>query len=149
MAIGEICKREVISVTRETTINEADRIMRKHHVGNVIVIKEEGERRRPIGIVTDRDVLVEVVATGLDPAVLTVGDIMVGHLAIVQENTGVYEAICHMRDQGVRRMPVMDKDGNLVGILTLDDLLELLALEMGALANLMSCEQKKEIKTRH
>jgi len=100
MAIGEICKREVISVTRETTIIEAARLMRKHHVGDVIVIKEEGERRRPIGIVTDRDVLVEVVATGLDPAVLTVGDIMVGHLAIVQENTGVYEAICHMRDQG-------------------------------------------------
>ena|SRR5674476_511009 len=79
MAIGEICKREVISVTRETTIIEAARLMRKHHVGDVIVIKEEGERRRPIGIVTDRDVLVEVVATGLDPAVLTVGDIMVGH----------------------------------------------------------------------
>lgn len=148
MAIGEICKREVITVTRETTINEAAKLMRKHHVGDVIVIKEEGGRRKPIGIVTDRDVLVEVVATGLDPAVLTVGDIMVGHLTIVQENTGVYEAICHMRDQGVRRMPVVGKDGSLVGILTVDDLLELLALEMGALANLMACEQKKEIKTR-
>ena len=148
MAIGEICKREVISVTRETTINEAALLMRKHHIGDVIVIKEENGRRIPIGIVTDRDVVVEVVATGLDPAVLTVGDIMLGHLAVLQENTGVYEAVCHMRDQGVRRMPVVAKDGSLVGILTLDDLLQLLALEMSALANLMACEQKKEIKTR-
>ena len=148
MAIGEICKREVVSVTRETTINEATLLMRKHHVGDVIVIKEEGGKRKPIGIVTDRDVVVEVVATGLDPAVLTVEDIMVGHLAIVQESTGVHEAIRKMRDKGVRRMPIVAEDGSLAGILTLDDLLQLLALEMSALANLMACEQNKEIKTR-
>lgn len=148
MAIGEICKREVVTATRETTINEAARLMRKHHVGDVIVVKKTGKRQEPIGIVTDRDVVVEVVATGLDPAVLTVGDIMVGNLAVVREDTGVFEAIRHMCTQGVRRMPVIGKTDNLVGILTLDDLLELLALEMGALANLMTCEQKKEIKTR-
>jgi CBS domain-containing protein len=148
MTIGEVCKREVVTVTRETTISEAARLMRKHHVGDVVVIKEKGGRRKPIGIVTDRDVLVEVVATGLDPAVLTVGDIMVEHLATAQENTGVYEAIYHMRDQGVRRIPVVGKDGGLVGILTLDYLFRLLALEMGALASLMMREQKKEVKTR-
>jgi len=148
MAIREICKREVITVTRETTINEAARLMRQHHVGDVIVITKEGRKHKPIGIVTDRDVVIEVVATELYPAVLTVGDIMVGHLAVVQENTGVFEAICYMRDQGVRRIPIAGKDGTLVGILTLDDLLELLALEMGALATLMVREQKKEVKTR-
>ncbi len=148
MAVGAICKREVIAVTRETTINEAARLMRQHHVGDVIVITKEGGKSKPIGIVTDRDVVVEVVATELDPAVLTVGDIMVGRLATVQENTGVFEAICYMRDQGVRRIPVVGKDNGLVGILTLDDLLELLALEMGALATLMVREQKKEVKTR-
>lgn len=148
MAIGDICKREVISVTRETTINEAALLMRRHHIGDVIVVKEGKGQRIPTGIVTDRDITVEVVATGLDPEVITVGDIMVGHLAVLQQHTGVYEAVCEMRDQGVRRMPVIDQDGSLVGILTLDDLLELLAFEFGALADLITCERKKEIKTR-
>ncbi len=149
MAIGEICKREVVTVTKETTVNEAALLMRQKHVGDVIVVKKVNGREKPIGIVTDRDVVVEVIATGLDPAVLTVGDIMVEHLAVLQENAGVYEAISHMGNHGVRRIPVTAKDGSLVGILTFDDLLELLALEMGALANLMACQQKKEVETRH
>ncbi|HUW27982.1 MAG TPA: CBS domain-containing protein [Sulfuriferula sp.] len=148
MAIGEICNREVIVVAQETTIGEAAQLMRQHHVGDVVVVTEEGGRRKPVGIVTDRDVVVEVVATGLDPAVLTVGDIMVPDLATVPEQTGVFEAIRYMRDQGVRRMPVVGEDGSLIGILALDDLLELLAEELGALARLVTREQGKEIQNR-
>lgn len=149
MAIGELCNREVIIVAPETTIGEAARLMRQHHVGDVVVVAEEDGRRKPVGIVTDRDVVVEVVATGLDPATLTVGDIMVPDLATVQEKTGVFEAIRYMRDQGVRRMPVVGEDGSLVGILALDDLLELLAEELGALSRLVTREQGKEVKDRH
>lgn len=148
MAIGEICNREVIVVAQETTIGEAAQLMRQHHVGDVIVVTEEGGRRKPAGIVTDRDVVVEVVATGLDPATLTVGDIMVPDLATVPEKTGVFEAIRYMRDQGVRRMPVVGEDGSLIGILALDDLLELLAEELSALARLVAREQGKEAKNR-
>ena len=71
---------------------------------------------------------------------------MVEDLVMLQQSTGMYEAVCQ---QGVCRMPIVAKDGSLVSILTLDDLLKLLALEMSALANLMTCEQKKEIKTSH
>lgn len=149
MAIGKICNRDVISVTQETTIDEAARLMRQHHVGDVVVVSEEGGRRRPTGIVTDRDVVVEVVAAELDPAVLTVGDIMVPHLATLQEKTDVFEAIRYMCDQGVRRMPVTSEDGDLIGILALDDLLELLAEELGVLARLVVREQSKEVKSRH
>ncbi|GBL45398.1 inosine-5'-monophosphate dehydrogenase [Sulfuriferula multivorans] len=149
MAIGELCNREVIIVAPETTIGEAARLMRQHHVGDVVVVTEKDGRRKPVGIVTDRDVVVEVVATGLDPATLTVGDIMVPDLATVQEKTGVFEAIRYMRDQGVRRMPVVGEDGSLVGILALDDLLELLAEELGALSRLVTREQGKEVKDRH
>lgn len=148
MAIKEIYKRKVVTVTPETTISVAAKLMRQKHVGNVIVVKKEGRRQEPIGIVTDRDVVVEVVATGLDPSVLTVGDIMVGNLAVAREDTGIFEAIRHMRNQGVRRMPVIGKTGNLVGILTLDDLLELLALEMSTLTSVLKHEQKIEVKTR-
>lgn len=148
MAIGEICNREVIVVAPETTISEAVQLMRQHHVGDVVVVTEAGGRRQPVGIVTDRDVVVEVVATGLDPAVLTVGDIMVPDLATVPEKTGVFEAIRYMRDQGVRRMPVVGEDGSLIGILALDDLLELLGEELGALARLVAREQGKEVQNR-
>jgi CBS domain-containing protein len=148
MAIGEICNREVIVVAPETTISEAAQLMRQHHVGDVVVVTEAGGRRQPVGIVTDRDVVVEVVATGLDPAVLTVGDIMVPDLATVPEKTGVFEAIRYMRDQGVRRMPVVGEDGSLIGILALDDLLKLLGEELGALARLVAREQGKEVQNR-
>lgn len=149
MAVGEICNREVVIVSQETTIDEAAQLMREHHVGDVVVVTESGERRKPVGIVTDRDVVVEVVAAGLDPATLTVEEIMAPDLAAVPEGTGVFEAIRYMRDKGVRRMPVVDGDGELIGILALDDLLELLAEEMGEISRLIKRELNKEIKQRH
>ncbi len=148
MAIGEICNREVVVVTRETSVAEAAQLMRQHHVGDVIVVMEEGGRRTPVGILTDRDVVVEVVAAGLDPATLTVGEIMAPDLATVKEKTGVFEAIRYMRDKGVRRMPVVGEGGELVGIVALDDLLDLLAEELGSLARLVAREQNREAKLR-
>jgi CBS domain-containing protein len=148
MAIGEICNREVVVATRDTPVAEVARLMREHHVGDVVVVMEEGGQRTPLGIVTDRDVVVEVVAPGLDPDMLTAGEIMAPDLATVQESTGVCEAIRYMRDKGVRRMPVVSYDGGLAGILTLDDLLELLAEELGALARLVEREHDREVKTR-
>ncbi len=148
MAIGEICNREVVVVTRQTPVIEAARLMRQHHVGDVVVVMEEGGLRTPVGIVTDRDIVVEVVAAGLDPDALTVGEIMTPELATVQENAGVFEAIRYMRDKGVRRLPVVDGNADLIGILALDDLLDLLAEELGALARLIARERNKEAKLR-
>lgn len=149
MAIGEICNREVVIVSVGTSVSEAARLMRERHVGNVVVVAEEGGRRKPLGIVTDRDVVVEVVAAGLDAGKLGVEEIMVPDLATVQENTGVFEAIIFMRDKGVRRLPVVGKEGELIGILALDDLIELLAEELNELARLIRHEQEHEIKIRH
>jgi CBS domain-containing protein len=149
MPIGEICNREVVFVSRQLPVNEVARLMREHHVGNVVVVADQGGLRKPIGIVTDRDVVVEVVAAGLDPAVLNVEEIMAPDLATLPEKTGVFEAIRYMRDKGVRRMPVVDEDGVLIGILALDDLLDLLAEELGALAHLITREQTREIRQRH
>ncbi|MEW6133477.1 MAG: CBS domain-containing protein [Pseudomonadota bacterium] len=148
MTIGEICNREVVVATREISVSEAARLMRHHHVGDVVVVMEEGGLRTPVSILTDRDIVVEVVAAGLDPSTLAVGEIMAPELATVQEDTGVFEAIRYMRDKGVRRMPVVDADGDLVGILALDDLLDLLAEELGALARLIARERNREAKLR-
>lgn len=148
MPIGEICNREVVIVQADKPALEAARLMRQYHAGDVVVVEERGGLRVPVGIVTDRDLVVEIMAPGLDPAVITVGDIMASELATVMENIGVFEAIQYMRTKGVRRLPVVDDKGGLIGILTLDDLLELLADELIALVRLVKREQKREMMGR-
>ncbi|MDD5299742.1 MAG: CBS domain-containing protein [Gallionella sp.] len=148
MPISEICNREVIIVQPDDTVLETARLMRQHHVGDVVVVDDRGGVRVPVGIVTDRDLVVEVMAPELDPAAITAGDIMVPELVTMKENTGVFEAIRYMRAKGVRRLPVVDESGGLVGILALDDLLELLAEELLDLAKLVKSEQKKETVSR-
>jgi len=148
MPIGEICNREVVIVQADKPALEAARLMRQYHAGDVVVVEERGGLRVPVGIVTDRDLVVEIMAPGLDPAVITVGDIMAPELATVMENIGVFEAIQYMRTKGVRRLPVVDDKGGLIGILTLDDLLELLADELIALVRLVKREQKREMVGR-
>jgi CBS domain-containing protein len=144
MPVSEICNREVIIVQRDATVQEAARLMRQHHVGDVVVVEERKGVRVPVGIVTDRDLVVEIMAPDLLQSVITVGDIMAEKLVTVKDSTGVYEAIKYMRGEGVRRLPVVDSKGGLVGILTLDDLLELLAEELLELSKLVKHEQKKE-----
>ena len=148
MTVGTICNREVITVQRDASVLHAAKLMRQYHVGDVVVIENRKDKVVPIGIVTDRDVIVEVIATELDSEVITVGDIMVISLAVVKSNAGILEAIQLMTSKGVRRLPVVEDDGSLIGIITLDDLLLLLAKEFGALSKLVAKEQKNESTKR-
>lgn len=145
MAIGELCNREVVIAQRGTSVLEASRLMRQYHVGDLVVVDEKDGKRVPVGIVTDRDVVLEVVSMELDASVLTAGDIMGLELATIRENDGVFETIRYMRTKGVRRLPVVNSQGALIGIVTLDDLLELLAEEMNELSQLISRERQQEI----
>lgn len=144
MPVSEICNREVVYALRDNSTLEAARLMRQHHVGDLVVVEDRGGARIPVGIVTDRDLVVEIIATELDPSAISVGDVMLPDLAVVKDDVGLFESIQYMRAVGVRRMPVVNASGGLVGILALDDLLELLAEEMSALARLVKHEQKKE-----
>ncbi len=148
MSVGELCNREVVIAERTLPVSEAARLMRSHHVGDLVVVEDKGSRRHPVGIVTDRDIVVEVVAAGVNPEALKVGDIMGPEVATVREGEGLFEALRYMRDKGVRRLPVVDGSGALVGILTLDDLLGLLAEEMTELAKLVSHERQREASRR-
>jgi CBS domain-containing protein len=148
MAVGELCNREVVIAEKTLSVVGAAQLMRKHHVGDLVVVEERSGRKQPVGIVTDRDIVVEVVAAGVDPDALKVGDIMGPEVATVRETEGLFEALRYMRDKGVRRMPVVDREGGLVGILTLDDLLSLLAEEMTELAKLVSHERQREATVR-
>jgi CBS domain-containing protein len=148
MPIGEICNREVVFAERKMSVPEAARLMRQYHVGDLVVAEERDGQRVPVGIVTDRDIVVEVVAKDLDPATLTVGDIMSLELVSAREKDGVFETLQLMRFKGVRRIPVLDDRGGLAGIVTVDDLIELFAEELGELAKLISREQAREAKMR-
>lgn len=148
MAVGEICNREVVITERGSSVVEAAQLMRTHHVGDLVVVEQRGAARLPVGIVTDRDIVVEVVAAGVNPDALKVGDIMGAEVATVREGEGLFEALRYMRDKGVRRMPVVDGAGVLVGILTMDDVLALLAEEMTELAKLVSHERQREVVAR-
>jgi CBS domain-containing protein len=135
MKIKEICSRVVVVAAPETDLRQAARMMRDHHVGALVVIEKRDGATRPIGIVTDRDIVVAVVADeGVSPESLTLRDVMSGELALAQETDGVFEAVDRMQDSGTRRLPVVDADGRLIGILSLDDVLRMLASELTALA---------------
>jgi CBS domain-containing protein len=148
MSVGAICNQEVITIERDATILHAATLMRQYHVGDVVVIEKLKGKVVPIGIVTDRDLVVEVVATELDCNVITVGDIMVTNLTVIKDSASILEALHLMTNKGVRRLPVINSKDNLIGIVTLDDLLLLFAKEIGMVSKLVNREQKNEAAKR-
>jgi len=145
---GEICSRDVVVVPRDETVQSAAKLMRHNHVGTVVVVDEKNGRRTPIGIVTDRDVVIEVTAVDLNPNVITVGDIMGPELVTVRDDDGAFEAMDIMRRKGVRRLPVVDREGGLAGIISADDLLEVLSEEMTAMTRIVERERAHEQSRR-
>lgn len=144
MGVGEICSREVVCINRIECVAKAAQLMRKHHVGSVVVVEEKAGGRTPIGMLTDRDIVVAVVAVGLNPEAVTAGDIMSGELLSVNEDAGIAETTELMRVRGVRRIPVTSSRGSLIGILAADDVQSLLAEEMSALASIGERAQRRE-----
>ena len=145
---GEVCSREVLFATRDITVQAAAELMRRNHVGTIIVVDEVQGKRKPVGIVTDRDMVIEVIAPGLDPDVIRVGDIMVQDLVTVRENDGLLDTVKVMRSRGVRRLPVVDAEGSLAGIISVDDLLETLNEQITDMVRILSREREREIQTR-
>jgi len=148
MNAGELCNREVVFAYRNTPLVEAAQLMREHHVGSLVVVVDRLSERVPVGILTDRDIVVAVVAKALDPRALTVGDVMAGELLTVREQDGIPDTLRLMREKGVRRVPVLTHSGALAGILTIDDLLELVAEELGEFARTIDQERVRETRAR-
>jgi CBS domain-containing protein len=148
MSIGEICTREVVVTPATTSVNAAAELMRRYHVGDLVVAREIDGRRIPVGIVTDRDIVIEVVAAGLDPKVLTVGEIMGQDLVTGREDDGILDTLQIMRTRGVRRLPILDEEDALLGIVTVDDLIEVFAEELTDLARVISRGRAREAKIR-
>lgn len=148
MTVGEYCNREVIVITGEESVRVAAQLMRKHHVGDVVLVEQRAGRQVPIGIVTDRDLIVEVMAAGLLPEELAVRDIVTESPALVGEDHSLFDALELMRSHGIRRIPVVAADGGLVGIITVDDLVGLLAEMLDDLAAIVERQREREFKRR-
>lgn len=149
MNVGEICNREVVIAYRDTRLVEAAKLMREQHVGSLIIVVDRLSERVPVGILTDRDITVGVVAKDLDPRGLTVADVIdAGKLLVVREQDDLPDALRLMREKGVRRVPVVSKSGALAGIVTLDDIVELAAEELQDAVKTVGQERLRETRQR-
>lgn len=140
MSVGEYCNRKVVIAERETSVREAARLMRNYHTGDLVVVEHRENRNVPVGIVTDRDLVIEVLAEDAPLDSLTLADLVSQELATVNEKEELWMVLNHMRLLGVRRMPVVDNGGALVGILTMDDAVELIAEALSHMAQLVRRE---------
>lgn len=144
MTVGEVCTRSVVTATANELISEAARRMRDMHVGTVVVVENKGENR-PVGILTDRDIVIGPVAQSPDRiGALVVGDVMSRDVATVLEDDAVHSALETMRSRGIRRVPVVGRDGRLEGLLAFDDVVEVMSSELSDLVSLVAREQKLE-----
>lgn len=148
LTTGEICTRSVTIAFRRTPLNGAARLMRENHVGCLVVVDEEAGKRVVVGILTDRDIVTAVVAADLDPAILLVEDVMVTDLVTAREEDSLIDLMRSMRRKGVRRIPVVGGQNELIGVVTLDDVLDILAQELSLLVGAIDSEGKRERKLR-
>jgi CBS domain-containing protein len=148
MTLKTLCNREVVIAQMSDTVETAAKLMREYHVGNVIVVEERNGHRYPVGIMTDRDIVIELIANAVDLHSVTLGDVMYRKITLASENDELDETIKIMRQKGIRRMPVVNEIGVLVGIVTLDDLIDLIAEQLKDLAELVGRQQNLEKKYR-
>lgn len=148
MNIGECCNREVVIGEKQMTITGIAGLMRKHHVGDLVIVEKRNGATRPVGIVTDRDLVLEILAQEVLPGEVTAGDVMSLNIDTVRQEEGIWETLERMRDLGVRRMPVVDGEGSLVGLITLDDLMEMFTEAMDNMTALIKSELRKESRLR-
>lgn len=148
MNVGEICTRTVVFSTEDMTLKEAAELMRREHVGSLIVVREADAGRIVVGILTDRDIAIVAMARDFDPQTLRVDSIMNADVVAAHEENSITDVLAMMRTKGVRRMPVTTDKGVLVGIVTLDDLLEIVAEEMRGFVQAIESERKHERSVR-
>jgi CBS domain-containing protein len=144
MTVGEVCNREVVVAHPHASIVDAARLMKTHHVGDVIVVEEGASRRVPVGILTDRDVALAVVDRFTRLAYLRVHEIMTHDVVTAREDENLFLVVKRMQANGIRRLPIVNAAGGLEGILTFDDVIALLSEQLNDLARLVAAEQKRE-----
>lgn len=145
MTVGKVCVREVVYAEPEESAREVARRMRSEGVGTLVVIDDD---RRPVGMVTDRDLTTRVLADDRDPDRTFVEEIMTSNPETIRESTAIERALDKMKSRRVRRIIVVDDDDKLVGLLALDDVLDLLAEEFTTIGELLSRQEPRPHRPR-
>ena len=148
MNAGSVCKRGVVTVTPTDDLIAAAHLMREKHVGFLIVSESQDTGKRVVGVLTDRDIVVAVLAKEVDAHALKVGDVMTRHPLLIEEGQPIEAVLHHMREAGVRRVPVVDGSGALSGVLSIDDVLERIAEQLHNIAGSIRNEQRMERAVR-
>ena len=145
MNAGELCNRTVYIIRENETVLEAARLMKKYHVGCLVVVEERGEDRLPVALVTDRDLVVKgLVEAPRDLETMRLSQVMSDGLTKARDTDEMYHVRKKMRASGVRRIPVVDAEDRLQGIIAFDDMVDWMAQELTDLAQLVSREQQRE-----
>lgn len=150
MNVGNLCRKAAVTVRQSDEISAAAGVMRDHHVGYVVVVEPDlpDGALRPVGVLTDRDLMVSVIARGVDPRTLKVGDVMTRQPVVVAASESIDKALDAMRRVGVRRLPVVGTLGDLHGVLSMDEIIESLAGQLQAVADSLRNEQIIEVALR-
>lgn len=149
MPIRDYCNMNVICCEADANVAAVAALMRRHHVGDVVVVENNSEGMRlPVGIVTDRDILVESISLDIEAKLFTAGDMMTAPLITVQEDASLFDAIRLMRNKKIRRLPVLTQAGTLFGIVTADDVINLLSTELSLIAAAMVEQPGREESLR-
>jgi CBS domain-containing protein len=136
MTVYTICQTNVVSVKPDATVQFVAELMRDKNIGCVVVT----ENHKPIGIITDRDIALRATSLCGEPDMAFIESIMTRDIRTIRKDTGIFDAIQEMKSTGVRRMPIVDSSGRLIGLLTVDDLIRLLAREMADIARIIGKE---------
>lgn len=148
MDLMKIASSRAITVPRETSLAEVARLMRDNHVGDVVVTEQKAGRLAPVGILTDRDIVMATIAVGAPIEPLLAGDVMTAEVACISADASLIDAIALMKEKGIRRLPLINKDASLIGIVTLEDIMALLSRELTALAQVAERQKEMELRRR-
>lgn len=145
---SDVCTRNVVVAPPSLSVDEAARLMRERHVGCVVVVEPGDGGRLPSGILTDRDIVMAVVAKDVDAKTLRVADVMTPSPLVVREEDTLYHVLSLMRSRGLRRLPVVGPHGVLAGIVALDDVVAAIAGQLQAAATVSARERHQETMAR-
>lgn len=144
MNVGDICTRNPAAVSASATLSEVAHVMRDRHIGAVIVTAQPLDHSVPIGIITDRDIACAQLDRPSDLGSLNAEQVMTRDPLVLDESDSLSTAIERMRARGVRRAPVISAHGALVGIVSTDDLLAMVARKAMQLARLVTLQPRQE-----
>ena len=149
MKVRDFCSPQAITVEPHASLREAALAMRNRHVGALVVVERKERLERPVGILTDRDIVVAVIAVpGARPEGIRAADAMTQPVITAREDDGVFDVVETMQQKAVRRLPVIGADGSLRGMVTLDDVLRVISAELGNLAEALRWQRKRELAAR-